>query len=131
MRQILSVTCDNASLNNMMIDALAELVVMFPGATNQICCFTHILNLVVKVILCQFDMLKAKVDEVLDVASQALVDLAGDIEMERPLWTREMMMRRMMMMMTEKRDRSIDVMGCQRRIMMSWICWCVQCGWYW
>jgi hypothetical protein len=32
--QILSVTCDNASPNDMMIDALAELVIVFPGATN-------------------------------------------------------------------------------------------------
>ena len=42
----------------------------------------HILNLVVKVILHQFDVPKAKANEVLDVTSQALVDLAGDIEME-------------------------------------------------
>jgi len=34
MCQVLSVTCDNASLNNVMIDALAELVVVFPGAAN-------------------------------------------------------------------------------------------------
>jgi len=80
--QILSVTCDNASPNDAMIDALAKLVVAFPGAANQTCCFTHILNLVVKVILRQFDVLKAKADETLDVALQALVDLAGDIEME-------------------------------------------------
>ena len=69
MPQILSVTCDNASPNNAMIDALAELVVAFPGATNRTHCFTHILNLVVKVIPCQFDVPKAQADEVLDVAS--------------------------------------------------------------
>lgn len=82
MRQILSVTCDNASSNDAMIYALAELVVAFPGAANRTRCFTHILNLVVKVILRQFDLPKAKADEALDVASQVLVDLAGDIEME-------------------------------------------------
>jgi nucleoside-diphosphate-sugar epimerase len=65
-----------------MIDALAEILVAFPGAANRTRCFTHILNLVVKVILRQLDVPKAKGDEVLDVASQALVDLAGDIEME-------------------------------------------------
>jgi len=65
-----------------MIDALGELIVAFPGAANRTRCFTHILNLVVKVILRQFDVPKAKAGEVLDVASQALVDLAGDIEME-------------------------------------------------
>ena len=34
MHQILSVTCDNALPNDVMIDALAELVVAFPGAVN-------------------------------------------------------------------------------------------------
>jgi hypothetical protein len=65
-----------------MIDALAGLVVAFPGATNRTRCFTHILNLVVKVILRQFDTPKARADEALDAASLALVDLAGDIEAE-------------------------------------------------
>jgi hypothetical protein len=65
-----------------MIDALSELVVTFPGAANRTRCFTHILNLVVKVILRQFDVPKAKADEALDAASLALVDLAGDIDME-------------------------------------------------
>jgi hypothetical protein len=66
-----------------MINALAELVVAFPGAANRTRCFTHILNLVVKVILRQFDVPKAKADEALDIASQALVDLADDIEIEK------------------------------------------------
>jgi hypothetical protein len=65
-----------------MIDVLAELVVTFPGAANRTRCFAHILNLVVKVILCQFDVPRDKAAEALDVASQALVDLAGDIDME-------------------------------------------------
>jgi hypothetical protein len=65
-----------------MINSLAELIIAFPGAANRTRCFTHILNLVVKVILRQFDMPKAKENGVLDVASQALVELAGDIEME-------------------------------------------------
>jgi len=75
-------TCDNASPNDVMIDTLAELVVAFPGAANRTRCFTHILNLVVKVMLRQFDVPKAKAGEALDAASQALADLAGDIEME-------------------------------------------------
>ena len=78
--QILSVTCDNGSPNDVMINALAELVVAFPGAANRTRCFTHILNLVVKVILHQFDVPKSRA--VNDAASKALVDLAGDIEKE-------------------------------------------------
>jgi len=58
--QILGVTCDNASPNDVMIDTLAGLVVTFPGAANRTRCFTHILNLVVKVILRPFDVPKAK-----------------------------------------------------------------------
>jgi hypothetical protein len=64
-----------------MIDALAELVVAFPGRANRTRCFTHILNLVVKVILRPFDGPKDNVDEMLIGASRALVDPAGDIEM--------------------------------------------------
>jgi hypothetical protein len=40
------------------------------------------LNLVVKIIPCQFDVPKAKGGQALDVASQVLADLAGNIEME-------------------------------------------------
>ena len=75
--QILSVTCDNASANDTMIDKLAELVVAFPGHANRTRCFTHILNLVVKVILRQFDGPKDNADE----TSWALIDVSGDIEM--------------------------------------------------
>jgi len=52
-----------------MIDALAELIVTFPGAVNRTRCFTHILNLVMKAILHQFDVSKAQEGEVLDAAS--------------------------------------------------------------
>lgn len=65
-----------------MIEALAELVIAFPGAANRTRCFAHILNLVVKVILRQFDVPKSKKGEDLDVASKALANLAGDIETE-------------------------------------------------
>ena len=82
MKQILSITCDNASPNDVMIEALAELVTAFPGAANRTRCFAHTLNLVVKVVLHQFDMPKGKANVIPDVAMQALLDLAGDIEME-------------------------------------------------
>ena len=80
MCQILSVTCDNASSNDTMIEALAERLIAFPGPANRTWCFTHILNLVVKVILCQFDGAKGDADESLDGGSWALVDVARDIE---------------------------------------------------
>jgi TATA-binding protein-associated factor Taf7 len=38
-----------------MIDHLATLLEAFPGSANRTCCFTHILNLVAKCIMKQFD----------------------------------------------------------------------------
>lgn len=39
-----------------MIDALANLIARFPRQKNRVRCFAHIINLVVKVILCQFNL---------------------------------------------------------------------------
>ena len=80
--QLLSVTCDNAAPNDTMIDELAELLEEFPGVANRTRCFTHILNLVAKSVMKQFDLPKAKAGEALDAAAQALTNLAGDIEGE-------------------------------------------------
>jgi len=68
-----------------MIDELSKLLDDFPGAANCTWCFTHILNLVAKSILKQFDLPKAEADDALDAAAQALADLAGDIEVEEEL----------------------------------------------
>lgn len=65
-----------------MIDELSVLLEEFPGSANRTRCFTHILNLVAKSIMKQFDVPKAKEGEALDAAAEALENLAGDIEME-------------------------------------------------
>ena len=80
MLQILSVTCDNALPNDMMINALAEELPAFHRGANRTRCFTHILNPVVKVILHQFDGAKDRADEMLKEALHALDNIAGDIE---------------------------------------------------
>ncbi|KAK2460515.1 hypothetical protein APHAL10511_007468, partial [Amanita phalloides] len=53
--KILSVTCDNASNNDAMIK---ELGISLPDylAVNHTCCFLHIINLVAKSIVKQFDL---------------------------------------------------------------------------
>ena len=83
--QVLSITCDNASPNDTMIDELALILDDFPGAANRTRCFTHILNLVAKSVMKQFDLPKAKAGEALTAAAQALSTLAGDIETEEAL----------------------------------------------
>jgi len=66
-----------------MVEHLATLIESFPEAANQTRCFTHILNLVAKSILCQFDMAK-KIDASPDLnnASDALASLALKLELE-------------------------------------------------
>jgi len=78
--QILSVTADNASNNNKMIEHLATLIESFPGAANQTWCFTHILNLVAKSILRQFEAPKLKEGKVLDDAARELATIFDDLE---------------------------------------------------
>jgi hypothetical protein len=54
--KILSITCDNALSNDKMIEELAIQLNNFPGSASQVRCFVHILNLVVKSIMHQFDV---------------------------------------------------------------------------
>jgi hypothetical protein len=63
-----------------MIEELGKLLDDFPGSTNQTRCFAHILNLVVKSILSQFDVPKAKAGTILNVAEKALQELEEDLE---------------------------------------------------
>ena len=68
-----------------MITELADLLDDFPGEANRTRCFTHILNLVAKSIIKQFDVPKARADEVLDDAAKELAALAVDLELEERL----------------------------------------------
>jgi len=67
-----------------MVKHLATLVENFPGAANQTQCFTHILNLVAKSVLRQFDVTKKAANDSpdLDNASDALASLALELEPE-------------------------------------------------
>ena len=78
-----------------MVETLEVLIDDFPGAANQTCCFLHILNLVVKSILKQFDLPKSKEkkesdnnsdneesDKTMDWAAEELLKLAGNVDNE-------------------------------------------------
>jgi len=78
--QILGVTADNASNNDKMIERLAELIDHFPGAANQTRCFTHILNLVAKSVLRQFEAPKAKGRDAIGDAMKELAAIADELE---------------------------------------------------
>lgn len=65
-----------------MIAELAKLLDLFPGPKNQTRCFTHVLNLIAKSVIRQFDVPKAEQNETLDDRIQQLQVLAADIDLE-------------------------------------------------
>lgn len=79
---MLSLTCDNASNNDKMVEILEVLIDDFPGAANQIRCFLHIINLVVKSIIKQFDLPKAKKISVDDDKKKGAGDGSGNEDAE-------------------------------------------------
>ena len=65
-----------------MIEELAIQLDDFPGSASRVWCFAHILNLVVKSIMRQFDVPDKKMGDVADEATRELHRLAGNIERE-------------------------------------------------
>jgi len=63
-----------------MIEHLATLIENFPGAANQTRCFMHILNLVAKSVLPQFEAPKSKGGKVLDDVARELAAVLDDLE---------------------------------------------------
>ena len=54
--QILSVTADNASSNDTMMDELAGLIAHFGGDLTRTRCLLHVINLVAKTVTKEFDI---------------------------------------------------------------------------
>ena len=87
------ITCDNASNNDTMIEELAILIDDFAGAANQTRCFLHVLNLVVKSIIKQFDLPASKKtsdnedddENYMVEATNELLKLAREIEREEEI----------------------------------------------
>lgn len=82
-----------------MIDHLATMLDNYPGSANRTRCFTHILNLVAKCIMKQFDTPKKKkkadsdageVDEDADDLAAAFDELEEELEDENGGWEYDM-----------------------------------------
>lgn len=65
-----------------MVAELAELLETFPGGANRTRCFTHILNLIARSMIRQFDLPKSQADAALDATDQELADLAEELNGE-------------------------------------------------
>jgi hypothetical protein len=74
---------DNVSVNDIMIEELADIFADFPGKANQTCCFNHILNLTAKTITKQFDIPTKKNGNDVSEAEQVLNELAKGLEQEK------------------------------------------------
>ncbi|KIL54666.1 hypothetical protein M378DRAFT_18675 [Amanita muscaria Koide BX008] len=77
--KILAITSDNASSNDKMTDRLMRHLSMFRGPKTRVRCFLHIVNLVAKVIVRQFDAGKVT-DEAGNVLAELEDNLDGDDE---------------------------------------------------
>ena len=78
----MGITADNASPNDVMIDKLVDLLPNFSGQANHCRCFLHIVNLIAKTLLKQFDVPKKDAESALDDAERELLELAAGIDME-------------------------------------------------
>ena len=81
---MLGFTADNASNNDTLVNSLEDLVNSFAGPANQIRCFAHVINLVAKTILRQFEVGKPGAGrETVDAEAEAiLADLAAGTDLE-------------------------------------------------
>lgn len=76
---MLGLACDNASPNDVMVDILGDHLEGFEGSLGRVRCFAHVLNLVVKTLLRQFDVPKAKSRaESVDNEEEELLQLTGE-----------------------------------------------------
>jgi hypothetical protein len=71
-----------------MINELVDMLPKFPGAANRCRCFLHIVNLITKSLLKQFDIPKKDINAAIDAAEWELLkvavlpDVEGDDEIE-------------------------------------------------
>jgi hypothetical protein len=65
-----------------MIRQLQGLIDEFKGPESHTCYFTHILNLIVKSIIQQFDIPRAQANSIFNEVTTALIELAGNIDVE-------------------------------------------------
>lgn len=71
-------TCDNASNNDVMIDTLGLNVPTFEGSIGHVRCFAHVVNLVAKSMLRQFDVPKAQATQEIAEEDRALYELESE-----------------------------------------------------
>ena len=82
--QLHSIGCDSVALNDVMVEELKKLVEGFCGEAAWVHCFSHVINLVAKSVIKQFDVPKNGGKDVVDEALATLRGLVGDLEDDNP-----------------------------------------------
>ncbi|KAF5359917.1 hypothetical protein D9758_013966 [Tetrapyrgos nigripes] len=80
--KLLSITCDNASNNDTMIESLEERLTGWAGRASRTRCFAHIVNLVAKSLLKLFDTAPKKAKEAAEEAQNVWAGLGDELETE-------------------------------------------------
>ena len=65
-----------------MVETLKDLLEIFPGDSNRTRCFDHIVNLIAKSVIQQFDIPKAKGNQSFDDVLRELMVSAEDLDQE-------------------------------------------------
>jgi hypothetical protein len=68
-----------------MIEQLVKLIASFPGDASRAQCFNHVVALVAKSMIHQFDVPKGKADAALDDAERELRELAEGLDIEEEM----------------------------------------------
>ena len=83
------ITYNNVSNNDIIINKLTKFLPNFPGAPNGCHCFLHIINLIAKLVLKQFNVLDKWAEATFDWAEHELLKSAVGIDMEEILTVAE------------------------------------------
>lgn len=86
--QVLGITCDNASPNNVMINKLLDFLCSFSGASSHMQCFNHVVVLVTMRVVCQFDVPMGSNDKDSET-EQELQDLVEGLDIEDAVTQKE------------------------------------------
>ncbi len=82
MLKILSITCDNATNNDTVVDDLTDRLLEYPSEEHRTRCFAHVVNLVVKSLLNKFELPKKRKYDAVDAPKRDLQVLAEGLEHE-------------------------------------------------
>lgn len=80
--QLLALGGDGASVNDKLAQELQKLLPSWGGSSSRVWCFLHILNLISKIILGQFDAEEDKEDATVAAAEEALKELMDGLDLQ-------------------------------------------------